>query len=241
MSQDDPFSLEDPEKRARLMQLLTGGTFAIMPYSLANAGWWFGSSSKKLADDKSIFTLKGEVLVNGRQTKIDTRIRSGDTVRTGDRSEIAFAVGSDSFLMRSNSEMEISGSGFFIAGLRILSGRLLSVFGKRKVGQQLSMSASTATIGIRGTGVYLEVEPDLTYLCTCYGKVDLSAKDNPDDRETITTNHHDDPRYISSKPNRGSQIRSAPVINHTNVELQLLEAIVGRQVPKSLRKAYSNY
>jgi hypothetical protein len=118
---------------------------------------------------------------------------------------------------------------------------LLSVFSKRPTGQRLDLSASTATIGIRGSGVYLEVEPDLTYLCTCYGQVAVNANDNPDDDELITTTNHDSPRYISRIPSQGTRIRSAPVKNHTNTELRLLENLVGRDVPERLRKAYVKY
>lgn len=233
-------SLEDPKKRARLMQLLCGGALGLMPYNPATASW-FGRGTKKLADDKSIFTLAGEVLVNDRPADKNTRIYAGDTVRTGHKSEVVFAVGGDSFILRADGELEIGGADFFVSSLRILTGRLLSVFAKRQPGQQLSMTASTATVGIRGSGVYMEVDPELTYLCTCYGQVALNANDDPDDGELITTTNHDSPRYITSKPSRGSRIRPAPVIRHTNTELRLLENIVGRDVPQRLRKAYIKY
>jgi hypothetical protein len=99
------------------------------------------------------------------------------------------------------------------------------------------MQVPTATIGIRGTGVYIEAEPDLTYVCTCYGQVALASRDDPDDAELITTKNHDDPRYISRKPDKGTSIRLAPVINHSDAELKLLEAIVGRKVPKGFGKS----
>lgn len=240
MENETPPDLEDPQRRLQLLQLLTAGGLALLQPGPANA-FWFGSSSKKLEPDRSIHTLKGEVTVNGREADRQTRIQSGDTVRTGARSEVVFVVGSDSFILRSDSELQIGGENFIVEGLRLLSGRLLSVFARRNPGQRLDLHASTATIGIRGTGVYLEVEPELTYVCTCYGEVALRAKDDPDDGEVIKTRNHDQPRYISSSPVRGSRIRPAPVINHTNVELQLLEALVGRQVPKALRKAYIKY
>jgi len=31
------------------------------------------------------------------------------------------------------------------------------------------LKTPTATVGIRGTGLYVESQPDLTYVCTCYG------------------------------------------------------------------------
>ena len=115
---------------------------------------------------------------------------------TGRKSRVIFAVGGDSFILRSESELDISGAGFLINSLRIITGRLLSVFAKRDPVQQLRMSASTATIGIRGTGVYIEADPELTYICTCYGQVALSVNDDPDDSELIASKSHDQPRYI---------------------------------------------
>ena len=236
---EDRWDLEDPVKRRLVMQMLVCGVAATIPLDTANAFW--GKKTRKLGDDRSIFTLKGDVRVNDIKADKSTRIYAGDTVRTGEKSEIIFAVGGDSFILRDNSELEIGGSGFFIDSLRMLTGSLLSVFAKRKAGQRLDMSASTATIGVRGSGVYLESEPDLAYLCTCYGQVALSASDDPDDSELITTTNHDSPRYIDRRPNRGSRIRPAPVIRHTNTELRLLENIVGRDVAKHLRKAYIKY
>ena len=124
------------------------------------------------------------------------------------------------------------GSNFLMQGLSLLSGSLLSVFAQREASESLTMSGPTATPGIRGTGVYMEAEPDLTYLCTCYGKVTLASSSDPDDSEEITATNHDLPRYITNKAVKGTCIRPAPVIHHSNAELKLLEAIVGREVPK---------
>ena len=227
----DEYFLDDACRREALSRLLASGALTLMPWELANAGW-FGWGSKKLAADRSIHSCNGQALVNGRQADLQTRIRAGDRIETGADSEIIFAVGADSFIMRSDCQMEITGSNFLIQGLRLLSGSLLSVFGRRKANEALTMSGPTATLGIRGTGVYMEAEPDLTYLCTCYGTVALASSADPDDSEIITTIHHDLPRYITSKPVKGTRIREAPVKNHSDAELKLLEAIVGRKVPK---------
>ncbi len=153
--------LDDISRREALSRLLAGGTLALMPWQLANAGW-FSWGPKKLSSDKSIHSLDGEALVNGRPADLQTRIRAGDRIETRDDSEIIFVVGGDSFILRSNSHMEISGGDFLIRGLSLLSGSLLSVFAQRKTNQSLTMSGPTATLGIRGTGVYMEAEPDLT-------------------------------------------------------------------------------
>lgn len=235
MKYDKPYPderlLVDTCRREVLSRMLASGVLAFIPGQLANAGW-FSSGPDKLATDKSIHSLDGVALVNGRPADLQTRIRAGDRVETRSDSEIIFVVGGDSFILRSNSDMEITGGNFLIQGLRLLSGSLLSVFAQRKADEDLTMSGPTATLGVRGTGVYMEAEPDLTYLCTCYGQVSLAASSDPNDTEIITATNHDLPRYITRKAVKGTRIRPAPVINHSNAELKLLEAIVGRQVPK---------
>ncbi len=87
-------------------------------------------------------------------------------------------------------------------------------------------------IGIRGTAGYIEVERDRTYVCICYGAADLHAADDPAAAETVTTRHHDEPRYIYAG-GLPRLIETAPVVNHTDEELAMLEVLVGRQPPFS--------
>ena len=233
MKPEEDLHPDDEKRREYLVKMLTISALTMTPLGLIQAAWW-GSVPKKLADNKSIFSLRGEVHVNSQKASLDTTIRTGDVVRTHQDSEIIFVVGSDSFIMRANTEMEIEGSNFLINKLRLVTGSLLSVFGNRKSNQILRVNAPTATIGIRGTGVYMEAEPDLTYLCTCYGQVALASTTDPNDSEIVTAEHHDAPKYISNKASRGTHIRPAPFINHTDEELKVLEAVVGREVPFGL-------
>ena len=229
MNQDDDLSPEDEIRRQHLVRLLTLGGLSMAPVSSLQAFW--GDTPEKLPDGKSIFSLDGQVQVNGQSANLDTQIQAGDTVSTGRNSEVIFAVGTDSFVLRSNSQMEIEGGGFFINTLRLITGGLLGVFGERTGNNRLGVNTGTATIGIRGTGVYLESEPDLTYLCTCYGLVGVSANSDPNDSEVIAATHHDAPKYITAQRSGRSHIQPAPFKNHTDAELKILEAIVGREVP----------
>jgi len=233
MNKDEELHPEDERRRQTLVRMLTLAGATMLPLNRIQAAWW-GSSPKKLPEEKSIFSLKGDVRVNSQKANLETRIRAGDVVRTHQNSEVIFVVGGDSFVMRSNTEMEIEGSSYFIDTLRLLTGSLLSVFGQREPNHALNMSAPTATIGIRGTGVYMEAEPDLTYLCTCYGQVAIRSVADPNDSELVTAFHHDAPKYISSSAVKGTRIRPAPFKNHTDAELKILEAIVGREVPFGL-------
>ena len=187
------------------------------------------AAMSKLPEGKSIYKLKGTVLVNGKRANEDTMILAGDVIETKSDGEMVFAVGSSAFLIRRNSRVELSGSERIVNALRLVAGKLLSVYGKGK----RRITTPTATIGIRGTGVYLESEEHRTYLCTCYGTVEMSPSTAPDVSEVVTTKHHEAPRYINSFPGKAPEITPAPVINHTDVELQLLEALVGRSPPFS--------
>jgi hypothetical protein len=111
----------------------------------------------------------------------------------------------------------------------LLAGKLLSV--SRNNG--LRIETPTATIGIRGTGVYLEVGPEKTYFCTCYGEVDIVANNDGTSRESVVSKHHDKPLYIFGKESPGQCIHDAHrlTINHTDEELVMAEALVGRAPP----------
>ena len=175
-----------------------------------------------------LYRVEGDVRVNGRPAGAGRLIRPGDIVETGPRSEAVFVVGRDAYLLRAGSRLETVGREMLIDTLRVVTGRLLSVLGPgaRRI------QTPTATIGIRGTGIYVEAEPGRTYVCTCYGTADLQSTEKPDERETVTTTHHDQPRYVYGKSMPSIRmIEGAPVINHTDAELTMLEALVGRRPP----------
>jgi hypothetical protein len=178
---------------------------------------------------KGIARARGEVRIGDLPAKQGMEIKPGDVITTGARAEIVFVVGRDAFMARSGSRIELSGaaSQAVISGLRLVTGALLSVF---EPGRGRRIQTATATIGIRGTGIYVEVAKARTYACTCYGEAELVPVDEPKDAETVRTTHHDQPRYIYPK-GMPRMIERAPVINHTDAELILLESLVGRTVP----------
>ena len=105
---------------------------------------------------------------------------------------------------------------------------LLSVFPR---GTPMQLKTKTATVGIRGTGVELEADPEQTYFCTCYGVADVTANDDPESKDTVVAQHHDRPLYILSGQSKGRNIRKAGFVNHTDQELMLIETLVGRKPP----------
>ena len=220
---------DDPRRRL-LVALLSAGAFSTVPAGLALAQA-LGARPGRLPADRSIFRLVGDVRINGSPATNTTRIGSTDTVQTGKGAEVVFAVGPSAYILRESSslrlEREAQGN-LLVNALRLTTGKLLAVFGR---GNPQRVLTATATIGIRGTGMYAEADPEQTYFCTCYGVTDISANADPNAKKTVAAKHHDEPVYILSKPADGKSIRPAPFINHTDQELALIEALVGRTPP----------
>lgn len=172
--------------------------------------------------------IKGDVRINGKPAERGQRVGPGDVVVTGKGAELVVVVEKDAFLVRADSRLEfgpaVQGA---VTVLRLVTGALLSVF---ESGRRREIRTGTATIGIRGTGIYVEAEARRTYACTCYGEAVLTPVDDPQAAETVRTKQHDQPRYIYGK-GMPRMLEAAPVVNHTDLELQMLEALVGRRLP----------
>ena len=181
------------------------------------------------AVSKGVARVRGDARVNGQPAALGMAVEPGDAITTGPDAELVAVVGRDAYLARAGSRIEItSGGSALIAGtLRVLTGALLAVFAP---GEPKEVKTGTASIGIRGTAMYVEVEADRTYVCVCYGTAVLVPPDDPQAAETVRTTHHDAPRYLYAK-GMPRMIEAAPVVNHTDAELILLESLVGRKPP----------
>lgn len=169
--------------------------------------------------------IVGTVTVNGQPARQGQLIRNGDTIVTAANSEAIYVIGQDAYMQREKSTISFAAEA--AAGvMRVITGKILSVFGKG----EKTLVVPTATIGIRGTGCYIEAEAKTTYFCLCYGVADVSPTADPKHIERIETKHHDHPILLhndSAMP----MMAPASVINHTDAELVLLENLVGRWPP----------
>lgn len=210
----------DDPRREFLLTALSLGLFAGANLaSLFQAGHARGDIPDKLPPGRSIYRLQGEVTVDGKPADINTSIGPGSIVKTGRNSQVIFVVASDAFILRSNSEIQMkTDAGLIIDSMRLLSGRLLSVFGRRE--KPHTITTSTATIGIRGTGIYVEAEADRSYVCTCYGQTRIVASADPAIGRDVISKHHDQPLYVLPSAANGELIVAAPFINHTDTELR---------------------
>jgi len=180
--------------------------------------------------------LRGDVTINGKPAKEGDEIRPGDTVETARRASAVFVVGQDAFLLRDSSRVQIPGGEIAADVLRLLTGKLLGVFGS---GREKRLATATATIGIRGTGAYLEAQARRTYFCLCYGTAEVAATGS-DARASYTTTHHESLRYIYGDGRKDALV-PANVENHTDAELIMLEALVGRTPPSSVMDSPFRY
>lgn len=223
----------DDSRRALLVWALANGVFAassLLPGIRDAAAQVLGKVPQPLPQGQSFYEVSGTVSVNGKPAGRDTRVGPNDAVQTGRGSQAIFVVGSEAILLRADTRLEMKGSGAIVNQLRVLTGAMLSVFGKGK----RTVVAPTSTIGIRGTGLYVEAQPEMTYVCTCYGTTDIAASDDPGISEQVVSAHHDAPRYVLAKADKGRRIVPAPFKNHSDLELMLIEALVGRTPPFSL-------
>jgi hypothetical protein len=219
-------------RRAWLKRMAAGGAALALGMARLRQALALGSVAPGVA------RVRGDARVNGKPAERGMEVKPGDIITTGPGAELVVVVGRDAFLVRAQSRVELDGdtAGLLVRGLRVVTGALLSVF---EPGKEKQIRTPTATIGIRGTGIYVEIDGARTYVCTCYGEAELVPVDDPAAAESVRTAHHDEPRYIYPK-GMPRMIEKAPVVNHTDAELIMLEGLVGRTVPYTFAYTPSN-
>jgi hypothetical protein len=174
------------------------------------------------ADPKSprqgIIKMSGEVSVNGKPARAGTPVARGDTVSTGAGAHAIYVIGGNAFLQRADSRVDFGDA--VATFMRVVTGGLLAVFekGPRQI------TTPVANIGIRGTGCYIETDARKSYFCLCFGSVDLQPVNGQ--MVSYTTTHHEKPLWIED-----GMTKPATVVNHTDAEVIMLEALVGRPSP----------
>ena len=168
--------------------------------------------------------LDGTASVNGKPARVGTPIQLGDRVSTGRASQAVIVVGKDAFMLRAQTTIEVKGSEGVLSDLLISTGKVLSVFSAKPV----AIKAANASIGIRGTGAYIEVSPEEVYFCLCYGE---ALVDGPGmAAKLVKTTHHEQPLLLRDDGGV-MRVEAGPFRNHTDAELVLLESLVGREPP----------
>ncbi len=176
--------------------------------------------------------VEGEVRVNNIPVTKGAPVQIGDTIITGDDSQAIVVMNRSVYLLRENTRLVLaeepdnSAREKTVSILKLLNGKVLSVFGRGK----RRLETATAVMGVRGTAVYLESDPIRTYVCPCYGRVEIISRHDPSIREKVRTVSHEKPRFVYGA---GAEkiLAEAPVFNHSDAELIMLESMVGRIPP----------
>ena len=177
------------------------------------------------AASSTIHELLGIVTINKNPLSVTSSIKNGDEIMVSPDGKLVFSMGEDAFLVRGGSVLQVYAeeSNVLVSALRLLNGAMLGVFGKRK--STMRIYTATATIGIRGTAVYVAVTPQKLYTCTCYGHTDLIV--GLDKADVIATHHN--AHVVTTGKNGNAQMKAFEVLDHADDELRMLEALVGRK------------
>ena len=171
-------------RRRDMMKMLAAG-------GAAGLSGWIAQALAKGDVPPGINRLEGTATVNARPAQVGTPVQLGDRIATGRGSQAVIVVGSDAFLLRSQTVIEVKGREGVLSDLLVASGQVLSVFAKKPV----AIKAATASIGIRGTGAYIEVHPDSVYFCLCYGEA-LVEGPGMAGAKLVKTTHHEQPLVL---------------------------------------------
>ena len=190
--------------------------------ALAGGGMLLSGSSR--AD--SVQTLNGSVFINRRYAAVGTEVKPGDMVTVAHGAHTTLMLGGDAYMLRGGTTMIIEPAANAVSsGIRLLAGAVLAVFDKA----EKMIKTRTASIGIRGTGLYLDTAPDKTYFCTCYGETELRVAGMQ--AMTLTATHHNAVMIYTPADGKNRINNMAGFEYHTDDELRELEALHGRKVP----------
>src|SRR5436190_382427 len=179
-----------------------------------------------------VHELAGDVTLNDVPLTRQRALQSGQTIRTGGDGRVWFSIGSDAYFLRANSRLRLEASKpreAIVDFLRLVTGALGATFQR---GTRRTLIAPTATIGIRGTGVYLEATPDVSYFCTCFGSTEILTAPSGSMMDSVTVaaeNHL--ARRIHREAMSGMRIVPAGFERHTNEEMARLESLADRPNP----------
>lgn len=195
----------------------------VAPFSLLSA-------NQRRARRKISF--KGKISINGKVVKNinDIKVNASSKIKVeGEESFVQFKIGNDAFKISNNADIKFNGTDN-VDKIKVAKGRLLAVF---KTGRDRKIVTHNATMGIRGTAVFVEAESEKsTKFCTCYGKTTVKDKSNKDSLKTLEATHHKSVQISDGVVEKTSlfyglgQYLCNPT--HTDNELRDLEAMVGR-------------
>ena len=128
--------------------------------------------------------LSGELFVNKNLAK-DNFENLGNALIETKKLKTILKVENDFYLVRPGTKLK------FVSNQlkEIVKGSVHAVFGKRK--KELKIKIPQGTIGIRGTSIFVDLEPQKkqSYFCNCYGETNLYDNKGKLLQSTISQGH----------------------------------------------------
>lgn len=133
-----------------------------------------------------IHKMKGEVYFNGIQATKSSTLNNGDKIETKD-GLITFLFGDEIYKLRPNTIFILPNNKINNPST-LIKGAILAAF--KKGGKRKMIIQSTATLTIRGTGIYAKnIEGEQKRYCLCYGESDLETHDHSHSVDTESKYH----------------------------------------------------
>lgn len=118
-----------------------------------------------------VHSAKGKVQVNKKEVLAGAALSSGDTVSTGENSSAVLLFGGDSYALKQLTTFVLPDEKLPDKSSSLETGAILASFLPRK--PRVIQINQKSNLVVRGTGVYIGIEPEMTEFCLCYGEVDL--------------------------------------------------------------------
>ncbi|HAB47514.1 MAG TPA: hypothetical protein DCE31_04555 [Lautropia sp.] len=188
-----------------------------------------GGSRGAVAQSSEPLKIKGQVKVDGKRAESSQQVKVGQEVAVSPGGSAAFAVGNDAFIVKGQdrgARLQIEGKAGAVDQLRLVSRGLVATFGK---GPERKIVTTSASIGIRGIGCYVESQMHRSYICYCYGRFAFTSRDDHAVQEDFEASYHDAGRFMLRWPR--PRIIAAGGLGHDDDDLILAESLVGRKPP----------
>jgi hypothetical protein len=186
-----------------------------------------GFRANSAANQYLVQSIKGKVQVNRKDVVAGSNLTPGDTVSTAENSSAVLLFGGDSYFLKQSTTFVLPNENLQDNSSSLVSGAVLASFLPGKP-RRMQINQKSNLV-VRGTGVYVGIEPEMTEFCLCYGEVDLySNKSNV--HITTESKFHKDFVILSD-----GEIRPAfwyeRRLTHTSRQNIELEKIAGRPSP----------
>ena len=144
----------------------------------------WGLSSKLAFASETNKILSGKFFIDGKEAELNFQDLNSSTIETKNEKSI-IKVKDDFYLIRPETKLQFISKNL----LKVVKGSVHAVFGKRQ--EELNVEIPYGTIGIRGTSIFIDIEPEenRSYFCNCYGETVLYDNDGKLIKTIVSDGH----------------------------------------------------